>query len=215
MVDYKGVKTKVLIICRKHGQFKQTPEIHLNGSGCQKCGYEYNSKYFSLNVKTFIDRANKIHNSRYRYDMVEYQNMHIKVNIICKIHGVFKQTPNNHLGGKGCPICNESKGEKTIKYFLDEWCVDYVQEKTFDGCKNIQSLYYDFYLPNNNLLIEYDGKQHYIPIDFFGGENALEQRKINDKIKNEFAKNNNINLLRISFNDFNNIEVLLNKHIQF
>jgi very-short-patch-repair endonuclease len=74
-------------------------------------------------------------------------------------------------------------------------------EYKFNDCRNILPLPFDFYLKNLNLLIEYDGRQHFEAVDLFGGEEGLKKRKINDNIKNEYCKKNRISLLRISYLD--------------
>ena len=108
-VEYIDKLTPVIIICPKHGEFTQTPDTHLNGSGCQKCGMEKSKKTAvsqKLTTEKFIEKARKIHGNKYDYSKVEYVNSHTPVKIICKIHGEFEQTPTNHLCGKGCPICS-------------------------------------------------------------------------------------------------------------
>ena len=113
----------------------------------------------------------------------------------------------------GCPICNESKGEKSVANFLNKLSIIYDREKKFDKCKNKRKLPFDFYLPNENILIEYDGILHYKPDEFMGGEKAFKKLQLRDAIKTKFAKDNNIPLLRIPYTQFNNIEVLINSFI--
>ena len=107
-VEYIDKLTPVIIICPIHGEFTQTPDTHLNGSGCQKCGVEKSKQTATsqkLTTEKFIEKARKIHGDKYDYSKVEYVNSHTPVKIICKIHGEFEQSPTNHLCGKGCPIC--------------------------------------------------------------------------------------------------------------
>ncbi len=101
LVNYKNNRIKVKIICPIHGVFEQSPTKHLSGQGCPKC--TNNIKYTS---KDFVNKANIIHDKKYDYSLVDYINNRIKIKIICPIHGVFEQTPNNHLSKKqGCPKC--------------------------------------------------------------------------------------------------------------
>jgi very-short-patch-repair endonuclease len=208
-VKYCGMKTNVNIICNIHGVFTQTPDDHLHGRGCYKCGYDKNSKYFSSTTNEFIEKSKLIHGDKYDYSKTNYVNAKNKITIVCRIHGEFTQTPTNHLSGKGCKLCSESKGELIIKKYLDVNNVKYIREKTFDECKNKFKLFFDFYLPEKNILVEYDGEQHYKSIDFFGGRSAFEKLKTNDNIKNNFARANGIQLLRIKFNEINNIDKIL------
>lgn len=87
---------------------------------------------------------------------------------------------------------------------MDTNRVKYEFNKSFDGCVYKNKLRFDFYLPDYNICIEYDGKQHFESIDWFGGKNSFLENQIRDKIKNEWCVENNINLIRISYKD--NIE---------
>ncbi len=194
-VSYKNNFTKVKIICLKHGEFEQIPESHLNGFGCSRC-----SRVKKLTNDEFIKRAKSIHNN-YDYSLVDYKNMHTKIVIICKKHGEFKQTPHNHLKFAGCPKCNKSKGEKIISWFLDKKNIKYKEQKTFDGCKNKLLLPFDFYLKEENTCIEFQGIQHFEPNEHMGGEIGLKNRKINDEIKKQFCKKNNIKFIEIKYSD--------------
>jgi len=100
-VDYKNTKTEVIIICKIHGNFKQTPSSHLNGNGCCKCSGNY-----TMTTEEFIEKAKSIHEDKYDYSKVEYKNTKTNVIIICKIHGNFDQTPSSHLNGNGCCKCS-------------------------------------------------------------------------------------------------------------
>ena len=90
--------------------------------------------------------------------------------------------------------------------FLKNKNIGFVDQKIFENCKNIKHLKFDFYLPRYNICIEYDGKQHFESIKFFGGEKTYKYMEINDKIKNIYCKNNNIRLLRIKYTEYNKIE---------
>ena len=198
-VNYINNKTKVCIICNEidkfgviHGEFWQRPNDHLNGYSCPKCNNEY-----VPTTDEWIDRAKKIHGDKYDYSKVEYVNSQTKVCIICPIHGEFWQTPNNHLNGNNCPNCNsniKSKNEKFISNFLIEHNIKFEREKTFNWLKNKGNLYLDFYLPEYNIAIEYQGEQHYKPIKRFGGEEGFSLIKERDKKKLELCNKHNIKL---------------------
>lgn len=104
-VDYKNARTKVQIICSTHGSFWQTPDNHLHGHGCPMCMAEIFSKSKRSSTEKFVQSAKTIHVAFYDYSLVVYQNAKTKVKIICPNHGQFSQTPNDHLGGHGCPKC--------------------------------------------------------------------------------------------------------------
>ena len=104
-VNYVNTSTKVIITCPIHGDFEQAPTKHLQGQGCQKC-YRERQKFIPLsNTQEFIEKARLVHEDKYDYSKVEYKTAKTKVIIICKEHGEFEQTPDNHLHGKGCPKC--------------------------------------------------------------------------------------------------------------
>jgi len=217
LIKYLNSKTKVDIICKKHGMFQQTPDNHINKkTGCPKCKTEYNSKNKKLNSKIFKNKCIKIHGNKYDYSKSIYLNTKTKVDIICKKHGMFQQTPNNHITKKqGCPKCKNSKGELYIEIFLTKHNIIYETQKIFKNCLSEKNkhLKFDFYLSDYNICIEYDGEQHFKPIKYWGGLKKYKSVIYNDYIKNIFCENNNIELLRIYYFDFDNIENILNKKI--
>jgi Zn finger protein HypA/HybF involved in hydrogenase expression len=205
IVNYVNNHTKVKIICLKHGEFEQIPTSHLQNKGCPKCANK------NVTTDEFIEKCKIIHKNKYDYSLVNYITSTSKIDIICKKHGSFQQIPNSHLNGQGCPICKSSKGELLIKEYLDKHKIPYIKEKMFDDCKGEKrKLPFDYYLPQENILIEYDGIQHLKSIKHFGGEKTHISLKIRDEIKNLYAKKHNIFLLRIKYNEINNIEKILN-----
>jgi hypothetical protein len=96
--------------------------------------------------------------------------------------------------------CNNSKGVIQITNILKRLNINFIQEKTFDDCYHIKKLPFDFYLNDFNILIEFDGKQHFEPVEMFGGLNEYLKLKINDEIKNNYCLNNIIKLIRIKYN---------------
>ena len=124
---------------------------------------------------------------------------------------------NSLLNSKGCPHCNKnlSNGEYIIEKFLKKFKINYQKYKTFDslcGVKN-RKLSYDFYLKDKNMLIEFQGRQHYECVDIFGGEDQFKIQQEHDKRKRQYAKDNNINLLEIAYWDLKNIEKILSREL--
>ena len=112
--------------------------------------------------------------------------------------------------------CSNSKGELKISQFLQKLNIDFEYQKTFDQCLNPKTnakLKFDFYLPNYNCCIEYDGIQHFEYVQYFENKDSFKERSFRDSLKNEYCKNNNIKLIRIPYTDFNLIdeEFLLEK----
>jgi hypothetical protein len=198
LVEYINNNTKVKIICNEHGIFEQRPNNHMRNQGCPYCG---GSK--QLTTEDFIRRSNEIHNYKYDYKLVKYNNNRIKVDIICHDHGVFSQSPKEHLKGSGCTKCYISKGEIKISKYLDEFKIEYQMEKKFE---DLGQKRFDFYLPNLNICIEYDGIQHFEPVEFFGGKDKFNKLQMSDEMKNQYCKVNNIGLIRIPYWDYDNIE---------
>lgn len=195
---YKSIIDKINLSCSKHGDFDILLETHLKGIGCLLCHKEHK---FKIRNEEFIEKCLKIHNNLYDYSEVKYNGLYNLVKIICPKHGVFEQIPKNHLVGKGCSICRESKGELNIRKYLTENNIKFISQYKFDDCKFKRKLPFDFYLPEFNICIEFNGEQHYKTVNFFGGEKKLESNKIRDNIKVEYCKNNNIQLIVIKYDE--------------
>jgi len=105
---YTGCENKLIIICKEHGEFEQQPNNHLYGKGCYNCGRTQVNDSRRSNLDEFLKKAVEIHKDLYDYSKVEYVNNHTKVEIICKEHGEFEQTPSHHLlREQGCYKCGE------------------------------------------------------------------------------------------------------------
>jgi hypothetical protein len=201
-VNYLNKNSKVIIICPIHGEFEKIAKYHtMNGSGCNLCGNIKIGNFSRDTLDGFINKAIKIHGDKYDYSLVNYNTQKDKVKIICPIHGDFEQRPSVHLNGSGCPKCKESKGEKTVREYLENNNLNYRPQHIFDGCKDKYPLKFDFYLPEQNICIEYNGAQHYRPVKYWGGEETLKKIKRRDKIKKEYCLSNNIKLLTIRYNE--------------
>ena len=208
-VRYVSIKNKVEIFCKIHGLFLQTPNAHLRGYGCGKCGINKMSNSLKKPLLEFLNECHYIHNNFYDYSKVNYNKLTDKIIIICKSHGEFKQRAFSHQQGNGCIKCNKSRGEKKVEEFLIKNKIYYEFNKHFDSCRNKNTLPFDFYIPSMNLCIEYDGIQHYESIEYFGGDEKLKYQNKLDLIKDNWCFENNINILRISYKDFNKIENIL------
>jgi Zn finger protein HypA/HybF involved in hydrogenase expression len=131
-VLYTDARTKVNILCSKHGYFSQKPYVHLSGSGCPKCGNENVGKKLTKRNVDFIDRANIVHNNRYDYSLSEYTGAKNKIKIKCRIHGVFIQSPTTHLNGSGCPHCST---ENNNLFSIKGWIKSAKNSNKFDSFK--------------------------------------------------------------------------------
>lgn len=201
-VDYKNSSTKVCIICQKHGEFWQTPNDHLDGCGCPNCKPDKLKQAFSHSKDIFIEKAKAIHGNKYSYDKVEYINYHTPVIITCPEHGDFLQEPASHISQKaGCPNC-KLKGqtllfEKLTQRFPSENILFEVGSRAIEWLEG-QRL--DIYFPEYNIAIEYQGKQHYEIVDWFGGQVGFEYSKERDQRKREKCSTNACYLFELKYN---------------
>ena len=210
-INYIGTHTKICIICPEHGEFWQTPANHLTGNGCPRCAN--NLKY---STEEFITKAKEKHGNKYDYSNVKYVNAHENICVICPKHGEFLITPNNHLKGEGCPVCKSSSLENETRKVLSDRRVNFIRQQKFDWLINEETNYklsLDFYLPDYNAAIECQGRQHFEPIDFFGGSVKFNYNKELDNKKRILCENNNVKLFYINYNDnvVNKISEIINK----
>jgi very-short-patch-repair endonuclease len=224
-IRYKNRNTKVLIDCLIHGKFWQVPYAHMSGQGCPSCGQVQRTKSNSKPQQQFIKEAKILHKNKYDYTDVQYCRQLDKVIINCYNHGPFYQTPKAHLTGQGCPFCanearanfQKSKGETIIEQYLTKHNVTFVSQKTFPDLKLKFPLRFDFYLPKYNLLIEYDGDQHYkYSNKFHGTKETFQLTQLRDKLKTQYAAEHSIPLLRIRAKKRNQqqyIESLIEKQL--
>jgi hypothetical protein len=161
-VKYINANTLVDIICPKHGSFPLTPHDHLKGQGCKLCGIERRANKRKLTLTDFISKANKIHNSKYNYDLVDYKDYKTEVKIICPIHGEFTESPQNHLQGCGCKECAK---EYNSKLFSD------TREEFISKAITVHGNKYDY------LLVDYNGSK--IDVDIICPKHGVFQQKPN------------------------------------
>jgi len=209
--DSSGYNRAMLVIeCPIHGIFRQRLDGHLSGNVCYQCSVD-NSK---LSKSDFITRSLKTQ----PLNMNDYTNTIItsvsdKATIKCNIHNkYYTQTVNDHMRGNiGCKLCTATVGELAVAKYLDKHNIDFIQEYRFTDVVFIH--YYDFYLPELNILIEYDGEQHYKPVKNLGGKKGLIQTKIRDKRKDDLAITINIPLIRIPYYKLDELDKFLTHQI--
>lgn len=200
---YINTRTKLKIICRIHGAFTQLARHHLHGRGCPQC-----AKNRRLNKNIFIERANVYHCNKYDYSLVD-ENIKSdqKIKVICPIHGIFEQRVDIHYH-HGCPVCDDSKGEKRIREYLNTNNIQYIAEYSFPDCISKYPLRFDFAVFRNEALfclVEYDGHFHFH--DIF--ENNAIETQYRDNIKTSYCYERKIPLLRIKYTQYDNIENIL------
>ena len=186
--NYIDINTPVIITCPIHGDIQKIPHHILSlHSGCPYCNGRV-----KITQEEFIKRAKEVHGDKYDYSKVNYVNSNTPVTIICPIHGEFEQIPSVHLSNHGCPMCNSSRLETTIRVFLQNHNIKFEEQKTWDWLRYIQPQYVDFYLPTFNVVIECQGLQHFIKSDLFDRSEELETRTDRDINKQKLCLENGI-----------------------
>jgi hypothetical protein len=184
-VEYINDRTKVIIICPLHGEFLQTPDSHVQGFGCQKCGFDTTGKKLTSTTSEFIKKAMVVHSNKYNYEAVQYINDRIKIKILCDIHGVFLQSPNRHLQGNGCPRCKYN-----ISKIASEWLnmikVSIPHLITYNDIRGeyrIPNTYYfaDGYDDKTNTIYEFHGDY------WHGNPTVYNQDDINPSTKSTYG----------------------------
>lgn len=233
--QYRGVKniksaqSYIKIHCDNpdHHWHRQRVDLHIQGFGCVECSNYPNKKTPMQRCQEWIDKCiEKYGEGRYDYSRAheDYVNNDSLVWIRCCIHDHwFQQTPDNNLRtvNGSCPICSlefrESEGEAEIRrWLLKHGITNFKQDEVTlpvedPRCKR-QYLRPDFWLPDYNLFIEYNGEQHYEDIEYFhAGGWTLEDQQIRDEAVRRYCHDHHHNLLEILYTEFDNISEILTK----
>lgn len=219
--SYSGVYMEISYICKKHGLQTGSLDNMIHGHGCIDCQHEkvrdllmYSSDY----VEEFINSYNgNILLNKDEYCGANVRNLKIKCGLCGKPYTT-SFSDYKHDEQRTCLACGKSMSimERKICNFLDRMNIEYVPEKSFEDCRYIRKLLFDFYLPEYNLLIEYDGEGHYLE-KFYKNRfddtlAALKETQKRDQIKTKYCQDNNIPLLRIPYWEKENFEtIIINK----
>lgn len=214
---YKTFNNSIKVECNICGyEWNGRPEVLLSGKGCPKC-----MGHAKINTKEANDR---LKNTNPNIELAEELiNISSQTLFRCLVDGNVWRARASHVlyGNSSCPYCKMSSGERRIDIFLKDFFKnsnEYFYQYTFDDCKNPVTkhhLPFDFYIPKYNLCIEYQGQQHYYPVDFTGSltdeekEEQFRQQKYRDKLKYDYCKNKGINLLEIPYTLYNDIENII------
>jgi very-short-patch-repair endonuclease len=189
-VDYINANTPVIIICREHCEFAQIPDFHINRKcGCPKC-----ANNVKLDTQTFIEKAIKLHGNKYNYSNVNYINSTTPIQINCKKHGIFNQTPDIHIYHKcGCPSCI-NKTEFKFYNKIKELYPSIKRQYKVKWCKNKLYLPFDFAIEEYKIIIEIDGNQHFKQISNWTPPEVQIEK---DKYKMKCANDNGFSAIRL------------------
>lgn len=171
---------------------------------CSEC-YKF-KKLSQEDVKRFLNN--------FGYDVVgEYKTANKKIKILCPEGHIYSATYAHFYDGKRCPHCKRSTGEIRISEYLKKNKISFKSEYVVNSIEGIEYARFDFYIKELNLIIEYDGQQHFEPVEKFGGQEAFKRTQYRDSIKNRYCLENGINLIRIPYWDYKNIEKILDKKL--
>lgn len=215
---YANARTKIKCKCKICGyEWEVVPSSLLRGIGCPKCAGNLQKTH-----EEFIKELAQINNNI--EVLGTYETANTKILCRCKLDGYeWEVRPIELLKGTGCPKCKITKGEKRVAQYLDNLNIEYIYNMGyFNHLVGINGgvLRPDFIIPSLKIWIEYDGIQHFEPVDFTGKmseEQVQAQFKIiqqNDQIKNQYAKQYNWTLVRIAYWDYDNIEQILDNYIK-
>lgn len=210
--EYTDIKMFVDFICPIHGKQTIRLEVLIRGGGCLPCAIEYRARKLSLNINEVKEYIESINNNKL-LNSEEYINNHtVNLKILCSCGNIFTTSLATYKDGTTkCSTCSkkESRGEQFIRSFLESNNIKFEQEKRFDNCRDKKPLPFDFYLSEYNLIIEFDGIQHFKDVGLGDYEITVKH----DEIKNQYCKDNNIDLLRIPYWEGHNIEDILTKQL--
>lgn len=219
-MNYIGAHSKIKLKCLKHNMwFDQYPgAVFKKMIGCVHCIINSrNNKQDNKHRDEFIKISKSIHANLYDYSKVKYVNQETPVIIICKIHGEFLQKPANHKAGCGCQKCNYSKGEHSVAKTLDKFNVHYLSQ--FNVKIGKRRAIFDFCLPDNQIMIEYNGSQHYSPSKWSHKMSDIEVLKLfeiqqyKDELKRIYCAEHNFKLIEIPYTDFKRIPEIIETHL--
>ena len=197
--DYINAHTKIKHKCDKGHIYEQKPNSHLHGEGCSVCGNSLKTGRQSKSPKKYIQECRE---KGLDLPIESYANCKTRIKHKCSKGHIYSQSPDMHTTPNrlnGCPVCNESHGERFIRNYLDKNNIKYIPQKKFNNLKDKQLLSYDFYLPDYKILIEYQGKQHYESFEYFGGKDKFRKQQYHDKLKREYANDNGYRLLELHY----------------
>ena len=216
-VIMNGVDRPVIIICKIHGEFNQTPWNHYTSDlgGCPTCTIIKRGESNRYTFEEFVELAKAIHGDKFDYSTAEfvYETFDKEIPILCKIHGEFLQKPLVHLRACGCPYCVNKTEAQLLEYLKKKNIVVQKQFK-LDSCRNVDTgryLPFDFYLPDYKTIIELDGRQHFKQVSNW--QSPEEQIK-RDIYKMKKAEEAGYKIIRIFQEDvYNNDDTWLDTHL--
>lgn len=218
--EYVNGNTRIQYLCPNHDMQEMKASNFHNGKRCSKCGKEKLRELFAFSPDQAYQKVKECGGELLNKE--DYVNSEIKnLQIICPVckKQLFTTSLKHFIqhGGQACELCRkkESVGERRIRQWLEANNYDFIQEKWFEDCRDINPLPFDFFLPELNTVIEFDGKQHFEETHFFSHptDSLTSYVQSHDKIKNSYCSDNGIKIIRIPYTKVNNIEQILQKEL--
>ena len=211
--QYEGLNYPIECKCKVCGNIwsPKANNIYNQNSGCLNCK---RVKRHNLKADTHSTFLSELYKVKKDIEVLgTYINNHTNIKCKCtKCQHVWSPRPDSLLAKQGCPHCHKSKGEIAVEEFLSNNKIQYISQYSIKGNFSTRNfIKVDFYLPERNAIIEYNGEQHYIPVEYFGGQLAFEQRKTRDQELKSYCKANGISLIIVPYNQ--DIKLLLNKKL--
>jgi len=212
--EYRNRKSPIRVRCVCGVEFVTTIDriTHPQGSGmCAKCGIKQRSRLRAHTVESVREAAIK---RGAELLSTEYGNAHQLLAFRCSCGSEFRTTFNRFLalGKVRCNACTgcESHGEYAVREWLTDHGIPFVAQKTFPGCGgDIRPYFFDFYLPEHNVCIEFDGEHHFRPVAFGHGPAEFDQIKARDAAKDAYCEENGMRLVRIPYWDLKNVDEIM------
>jgi len=213
--EYKGATELMDIYCSIHGWKKLRPNDMLNNHGCPECGIEERADKRRLTLEEIEQRSKDYHGDVWDFSISEKpKNEDDRIHVICKICGETNYKPVLRIMYGKCDYCLMSQGERAIVAKLRELGIEFIPEYSFPDCKYKNLLYFDFYLPKLNTVIEFQGEQHLrFTRHFHGDLEGLEIQKIKDQIKRNYCKEKEIREIELfSLEEIDRLEGVLKEN---
>lgn len=217
---YRGALKHVKVQCNRCGKIWDAPATALlrERFGCGNCSITLQHVAITKTQTQYEEELFDIYEG-YIMCVGDYVNHITNIKHKCMDCGCeFESAPATMLGYRHCPGCghNISKGEQIVRKWLDSHNIEYVSQKVFDDLIDTSYLRFDFYLPDYNLCIEYDGEQHFRPVIYSNSQDieySFYICKMHDHLKNMYCKDNNIKLIRIPYWKISDIDTILSENL--
>lgn len=212
---YNGACSKITFRCMECGhEWRTQPHSILRSKGCPACSYKRAGKSGRKTHQTFVREVAAVNPTI--EILGQYELSRVPILTKCRICGLeWEALPVTLWAGQGCPHCCLSKGELKISTVLDSASIPYIQQYSYDDLRGLggRKLSYDFFLPDHNLLIEYQGEYHDHTASIQTDEGFRKQQE-HDTRKRAYAAEHGIGLLEIWYYDYDKIEDIIRDVLQ-